>query len=208
MLVSLVAATALVIGTIFTLSYWQEIRNFISRIRHGETPAAVVQPYQEPERQMGAEPAPEENKAAGVVREAPLRPAPTAPLHPHALRANDDGHRGPRVVPDIGERPSAQAGTLSDAGSGRRRHPGDYDVVGFECSKVNNNRLRCDAYLRDGRWRAVTCDRIGTGRIHSCGPFGPGHDRQEFDVRWILRNKPARTKHEPPPRPPRLVRRY
>ncbi|MDD5096453.1 MAG: hypothetical protein PHY95_02980 [Candidatus ainarchaeum sp.] len=186
-----------------------------------DNPPAAVQPsprraYTPERRGISPQERPRE-PAREMETRAPLAQPKSEPRiqpsqAPPPQHAGQDGHRGPRIVKDIGERHSAQpthSRTAPEAEtSGRRRHPEDYDVVGFECSKVNNSRLRCDAYLRDGRSRAVTCDRVGTGRIHSCGPFGPGHDRQEFDVRWILRSRPARPQYEPPPRPPRYVRRY
>jgi hypothetical protein len=211
--ISLAASAVLIIGTIFTLAYWQDIRKFLSRGHHEDAAVGVVQPsepeQEQPEDETVALTERLREPAMDAANEAPRQTAPPTPPLPMV----QDGHRGPRIVPDMGERPPAQPTHSRTApgaeSSGRQRHPEDYDVVGFECSKVNNSRLRCDAHLRDGRWRAVTCNRIGTGRILSCGPFGPGHDRQEFDVRWVLRSGLVRPQHEaPPPRPPRYVRRY
>ncbi|MFA5411726.1 MAG: hypothetical protein WC350_00025 [Candidatus Micrarchaeia archaeon] len=200
------AVSVLIVGTIFAISYWPEIRKFLSKSHHEDAAVSMVLPLEQERPEEGHVALTEriQEPARDAANEAPRQPAPPTRPSPTAK----DGHRGPRVVPDLGERPSAPARTAPEAeSSGRIRHPADYDVVGFDCSKVNNSRLKCDAYLRDGRWKAVTCDRVGTGRIHSCGPFGPAHDRQEFDVRWILRRN-VRPQHEPPPRPPRYARRY
>jgi len=209
------AVSVLIVGTILSISYWPEIRRYFSSFRNPPVAAVSTEPPAESnpertseERLAAAFSVQMDEPAMDAIREAPRQAAPPPTPPP----ASQDGHRGPNIDPNIGQRPSAQstpARTATDAeSSGRRRHPADYDVVGFECSKVNNNRLRCDAQLRDGRWKAVTCNRVGTGRILSCGPFGPGHDRQEFDVRWVLRGHPRQQYAPPPPRPPRYVRRY